>query len=140
MVADAAPPADYDPEDDFAIQIWDAAAKKIRNSTGEIEVPLQASPGFATISASGEEWRVYTLGDARRTVQVAQRMVVRQELAESAAIAAAAPILTVIPLTWLVIGWSLGGVMGSWRSLRRRSPIAAAIARNLSPSRECRGR
>ncbi|MCW5704837.1 MAG: hypothetical protein CFE29_28900 [Bradyrhizobiaceae bacterium PARB1] len=59
LVADAAPPAVYDPEDDFAIQIWDAPAKKIRNSSGGIEVPLQASPGFATISASGEEWRVY---------------------------------------------------------------------------------
>ena len=130
LAADAAPPADHDPEDEFAIQIWDAAGKKIRSSSSGIEIPLQEGPGFATISAGGEEWRVYTLGDSRRTVQVAQRMVVRQELAESAAIAAAAPILIVIPLTWLVIGWSLGGVMG------RLAQLAQAIADRGADSKE----
>jgi two-component system OmpR family sensor kinase len=49
-------------------------------------------------------------------------MSVRQEMAQTAAFQAGAPVLVVIPLAWLVIGWSLGQVLG------RMSNLTNAIA------------
>jgi two-component system OmpR family sensor kinase len=115
----AGPPVEHDPEDDFAIDIWNAAGERLRASPSSIVVPRQPGLGFSTIEAGGEDWRVYTSADAHRTVQVAQRMSVRREFAERAALSAAAPILIVIPLAWLVITWSLGRVLGQLTQLAR---------------------
>lgn len=61
---------------------------------------------------------------------VAQRDKVRQEFARSAAVGAAAPILIVIPLSWLVVGWALNRMLGRLDTLARdianRSAVAAA--------------
>lgn len=108
-----------DPEDDFIIQIWDASGTELRAPVSTLTLPRQPASGFATIKATGEEWRVYTTGDSRRIVQIGQRMRVRQEIAERAAIDAAAPILVVIPLAWLVVSWTLGRMLGRLDGLTR---------------------
>jgi two-component system OmpR family sensor kinase len=55
---------------------------------------------------------------------------VRRELAQAAAYQAAVPILIAIPLAWLVIGWSLGRVLG------RLGSVARTIAERGIESRE----
>jgi len=126
----AGTPGQHDPEDEFVITIWNAAGDLLRNSPSGVALPRQSQTGYATIKAGGEDWRVYLASDARRSVQVAQRMSVRQEMAEAAAIQAGAPILLVIPLTWLVIGWALGQVLG------RLMDLAGEIAERGVDSRE----
>jgi len=54
----------------------------------------------------------------------------REEMAQAAAFQAGAPILIVIPLAWLVIGWSLGQVLG------RMSNLTSAIAARGVDSKE----
>ena len=54
-----------------------------------------------------------------RTVQVAQREVVRQEIAQTAALGAAAPVLIAIPLAWLVVGWAMNRVLARLNALSR---------------------
>ncbi len=117
---DAADPSvKHDAEDDFVISIWNADGSPSRRAGNAIALPRQNRQGFATIFAADEDWRMYQASDGHRTVQVAQRMSVQLEMAENAAIQAAVPILVVIPLAWLVIGWSLGHLLGRVTKLAR---------------------
>jgi two-component system OmpR family sensor kinase len=130
----AGPPVEHDPEDDFSIEIWNAAGELLRASPATIILPRQSAVGFSTINADHEDWRIYTSADDRRTVQVAQRMSVRHEIAERAAIESAAPILLVIPLAWLVIGWSLGRVLGQLTKLARTIAERGADSKEPIPT------
>ena len=115
----AAPSVKHDAEDDFVINVWNANGSPQPRATYAIVLPRQNKQGFATLTTSGEDWRVYQASDGHRTVQVAQRMAVRQEMAQTAALQAGVPILVVIPLAWLVIGWSLGHLLGRVTKLAR---------------------
>jgi two-component system OmpR family sensor kinase len=55
-------------------------------------------------------------------VQVAQRLSVRLELAQNAALQAGLPILIAVPLSWLILLWVIG------RSLKRLERLAGEIA------------
>jgi len=105
-------PADEDREDEFAVTIWDAAGRIIHASLPDLQFPRQSRQGFADLSVAGHRWRVYTTNDGLRTVQVAQRSSVREELARDTAIGAAAPVLIVIPLSWIVVGWAMNRMLG----------------------------
>ena len=104
--------SDEDPEDRFSITIWDANGRVVHQSLPSVQIARQAQPGFANVKAGRELWRVYTTSDSDRTVEVAQRDTVRAEIADSAALGATAPILIVIPLSWLVVGWAMNRVLG----------------------------
>lgn len=103
--------APADPDEEFAIAIWAASGEALRMTKHAASLPRSAHEGFATVRAADEEWRVYLASDGRRSVQAAQRMSVRDEIAQTAAIQAALPVLGVIPLAWLVIGWSITRVL-----------------------------
>ncbi|MDF3813338.1 MULTISPECIES: ATP-binding protein [Rhodopseudomonas] len=120
--ADAPGPSDQDPEDQFAIGIWDADGRLLHASPPDIQIPRQDQAGYADVRAGGELWRVYTTRNALRTVQVAQRDTVRQEIAQGTALGAAAPIIIVIPLSWLVVGWAMN------RLFRRLNALADDLA------------
>ena len=121
-----------DPEDELVIEVWSRAGALLRRTPDAPSVPRLDSAGFATIEAGGRAWRVYQARDADRTVQIAQRMEVRQETATSAATQAGIPILILIPLAWLVVGWSVGQLTGrlqrlaesvAGKSLDSRTPV-----------------
>src|SRR5262249_18624740 len=96
-----APP--HDPEDDFVVQVWDAAGQPVMSSTPPVPIPRAAATGFSEATVDGEEYRVYTAIDRSRTVQVSQQLEVREELAADASLRAAIPIGLLIPLSWLVL-------------------------------------
>ena len=122
--------ADRDPEDQFAITIWDERGRVVHQSLPGINIPRENRAGFSDVKADGELWHVYTTGDGDHTVQVAQRETVRAEIIESAAIGAAAPILIVIPLSWLVVGWAMN------RMLRQLDVLATEIAERSAMATE----
>lgn len=126
----AASPGSHDPEDEFVIDIWTPTGAIVRRTPNAPPIPRLERPGYATVRAGGEEWRAYLARDASRSVQVSQRMSVRQEMAEASAIQAGAPILVLIPLSWLVIGWLLGQLTGRLQSL------AGEIAKRSLDSRD----
>jgi two-component system, OmpR family, sensor kinase len=137
------PPLQHDPEDDFSVEIWDGAGERLRASRSMVYIPRRSQAGFGDVHAAGEDWRVYTSIDGARTVQVAHREVVRQEIAQRAAISAAIPILVVIPLAWLLIGCALGQFLGQLtivasaiaeRSLDSKDPIPLeGVPKEVSP-------
>ncbi len=110
--AAATPAFDQDPEDELAVTIWDADGRIAHASPPDLNIPRQKRGGFADVATNGERWRVYTASDDGRAVQVAQRMTVRDEIAQGAAIGAAAPVLILIPLSWLVVGWAINRTLG----------------------------
>jgi two-component system OmpR family sensor kinase len=128
--AQAPPSLDEDPENRFAITVWDSAGRVLHASLPNVPLPRPAGSGFANAAADGEQWRLYTIRGTDRTVQVAQRETVREEIAESAALGAAAPVLMVIPLSWLVVGLAMRRVLGRLdrlaQDLAQRSTTAAA--------------
>jgi two-component system OmpR family sensor kinase len=115
--ADAPAAGDQDPEDQFAITIWGADGRIVHASLPDIRIPRQTRPGYADVTANGERWRVYTTGGASGTAQVAQRERVREEIAQGTALGAAAPIIIVIPLSWLVVGWAMNVMLGRLKIL-----------------------
>ena len=115
--ADAPAQADQDPEDQFAVTIWDVQGSLVHASLPSVHIPLEIRPGYANAKAAGEDWRVYTAGDSRRMIQVAQQEVVRQEIAQTAALGAAAPVLIAIPLAWLVVGWAMNRMLARLNTL-----------------------
>ena len=121
-VANAPPTADEDPNDLFVITIWDAHGELVHRSVAGVDIPRQSQAGFADMNVDGTRWHVYTLRDDKHEVQAAQREEVRAEIIASAAVGVAAPIMIVIPLSWIVVGWAMS------RMLRRLDELEAGIA------------
>ncbi|KIU52656.1 ATP-binding protein [Bradyrhizobium elkanii] len=125
--ADAPPASDQDPEDQIAVTIWKRGVVAHTTLRG-VEIARPRKPGFENVVIAGEPWRVYSTDNDTWTVQVAQRDKVRQEFARSAAVGAAAPILIVIPLSWLVVGWALNRMLGRLDTLARDIANRSAVA------------
>lgn len=125
-----APTEPQDPEDELVIEVWSHTGAILRRTPNAPSVPRLDAAGFATIDAGGVSWRVYQVRGANRTVQIAQQMEVRREIAASAAIQAGTPILILIPLAWLVVGWSIGQLTG------RLQRLAESVAGKSLDSRE----
>lgn len=113
---------DQDPEDRFAVTIWNAEGQIVHQSLPGVAIPISPTSGFSSVRINGESWRVYTLRGGAQSVEVAQRMTVRDEIASNAAIGAALPVLLLIPFSWLVVGLALH------RTLRRLDILAAELA------------
>ncbi len=113
---------DQDPEDRFAVTIWNAEGQIVHQSLPSVAIPIPQASGFYNAQVNGEAWRIYTLRGPDQTVEVAQRATVRDEIASNAAIGAALPVLLLIPFSWLVVGLALH------RTLRRLDILAAELA------------
>jgi two-component system OmpR family sensor kinase len=105
------------PERDIVITIWkDDQATPYRSTEPSLALPRDAPAGFVTTAVSGEEWRIYTLREPSRVIQVAQRSAVRHELAEESALNTLWPMIVLVPLVWIAV---LLVVRRSWRKLNR---------------------
>ncbi|MDF2117920.1 ATP-binding protein [Roseiarcaceae bacterium H3SJ34-1] len=127
--ADAPQAIDQDPEDQIAVVIWKRGRVEHATARGA-GITRPTKPGYADAVLAGERWRTYSTSNDVWTVEVAQRDTVRQEFARSAAIGAAAPIMIVIPMSWIVVGWALNRMLGrldtAARDIASRSALAAA--------------
>ncbi len=99
-----------DPEDAFVVTIWDFVGAP-RSSDPSFRAPLPKDTGYVNFTAEGEQWRAYAQVGPSRSVQVAQRMVVRDEFATNSALRAVLPFAAMIPLGWLVVGLVVGRVL-----------------------------
>ncbi len=121
--------ADQDPEDSIAVTIWKNNTL-VHSDLPMSQIARSSRPGYADLIIAERRWRSYTTKNDVWMVQVAQRETVRQEIAQTAAIGAAAPILIVIPLSWLVVGFAMNQLFGRLdavaQDLAQRSAGAAA--------------
>lgn len=100
------PPPDppIEAHDAVLIVIRDGSGKIIRRSDDSVDLPPATETGFSDVVANGEGWRTYAIVTADRVIQAAQREETRDELANEAAFHAVAPIVLLIPLSWIVLG------------------------------------
>jgi two-component system OmpR family sensor kinase/two-component system sensor histidine kinase QseC len=121
----------HDPEDDFLIQVWDKNGSLLVSSNSAVAMPRGAATGYSDAEVAGINWRVYTEVEPERTVQVSQQLEVREETAAQASLNAVIPIALLIPLSWLVLNWIIGRIIG--RLDRVAMDIAARDAESTEP-------
>lgn len=121
---------DADVEDDFVVLIWDRDGRLVHRTP--VAPPIERpAPGFSSISVGGKRWRVFSEQVGHRQVAVAQRLDLRTELAGAGALQALLPVLALIPLLGVLIGWI---VLRSLRPLRALSAdVESRPATDLRP-------
>lgn len=96
----------HDPEDTVAVTVWDANGSVVADNSGGA-IPRSTATGFVDVVIRGEKWRMFVTHAHGRTMQVAQRQEVRDEVAEHLALSAALPMLASLPLVWALVALGL---------------------------------
>lgn len=113
---------------DFAIQVWSSEGVRLYYSHPRALLPEHAQLGYLTIRSGDEDWRIYSVQQHGVTVQVAQPMRVRQELAAKAALRTLAPFLLLLPvlgiLVWIMVGRGLRPLEAVAEAVKARTPAA----------------
>ncbi len=101
---------------------------KVISSSGELSHDLNPPPGLATITASGTQWRVFTMLDKKADlrIHILEPLRIRHELSDSITFSLVMPLLIVMPglllLSWLIIGDALRPLRRVSRMVETRSP------------------
>jgi two-component system OmpR family sensor kinase len=128
-------PADFFPNlgNDFIVQVWDPRGVLVYLSGAGVLLPKSAS-GYETVSVDGQDWRVFSLVDPGKTIQVAAPIELRSGRATAMALRILIPVLATIPLygllIWLIVGEGLRPLVQIAGAIRRRAPAS------LEPLRE----
>jgi two-component system OmpR family sensor kinase len=113
--------ADYD----FIVQVWDPGGSRLYLSDRNVLLP-QSRAGFETVSVDGQDWRIYTLSQHDKTIQVAAPLSLRLDRASAMALRILIPIAAVIPLfallIWMLVGYELKPLERIARAIRARAP------------------
>lgn len=109
-------------EQEVVIQIWDNAGLHLYHSRqGHVSLP-RAGPGWTVVTTAHGAWRVFTLVENDRTIQVEQPVHVRRVRAAGMAARVLFPWLLVMPLLGGLIWWLVG------RGLQPLTTIAHALS------------
>jgi signal transduction histidine kinase len=121
-------PGSGDPNQRVVVQIWDPRGVAVYLSNAATPLPLSRAPGFSDLTHEGRQWRMYTARTGPQTIQVAQPISVRTELAAAAALRLLVPILAVLPLlaglVWLILDRGLAPLARVARAVGTRSPAS----------------
>lgn len=116
-----------------AFQVWDARGRLVlRSADAPVTRFAATADGFSNTLAGGEPWRVFSGRDRRSLalVQVAERHAVRHRIATQVALNTLLPMLVVLPLLALLLGWlvtrALRPLQALGHELARRDPRALA--------------
>ena len=95
-----------DKEDfDFVVQVWGADGNRVFPVAEHAAMPRQTTPGFSEVKVRGTTYRIFSMQSRDQTVQIAQDLEARQEMASSLALRTVAPIAVMAPLLMLVVWW-----------------------------------
>jgi two-component system OmpR family sensor kinase len=90
--------------------------------------------GFSNVRANRTTYRIFSIQTNNQTVQVAQDMAVRRNMASNMALRTLAPIAVMMPILMLVVWWVVSGSLEP--VARVRSQVASRQADDLSPVSE----
>jgi two-component system, OmpR family, sensor kinase len=113
---------DADTEDDFVVFVWDEHGQLAHRSADAPAIERPAR-GFTSVMGNGARWRVFSEKVGARQVAVAQRLDLRTELASAGALQALIPVVALVPLLGVLIGWIV------LRSLRPLRALSAEVER-----------
>lgn len=112
---------------DFVVRVWSPEGVRLYFSRPHSALPNIAHLGFETMTTREGLWRAFSLQQRGVTIQVAQPMRVREELAASAALRTVFPFIVLLPLLALLVWFIIG------RGLRPLESVAGAV-KSRSPS------
>lgn len=112
------------------VQVDDLGSQRTYLSRQELALPRAAGEGFRTLQHDGRAWRVFALIGRTQEIQVAQPLAERRTQATAAALRILWPLLALLPLLALAIGWIVGRALRPLEavahSLRARTPNSLA--------------
>jgi two-component system OmpR family sensor kinase len=90
---------------ELVVQVWTPdGVQSFRTVTRE-RLPQRAVLGFSNVQANGKTYRIFSVQTSAQTVQVAQDMAVRRNMAGSLALRTVGPIAVMMPILMLVVWW-----------------------------------
>ncbi|HEU5436047.1 MAG TPA: ATP-binding protein [Telluria sp.] len=119
---------------DLVVQVWTPDGVQVFRTVSSARLPQRAVLGFSNVVANGTTYRVFSVQTNTQTLQVAQDMAVRRNMAGNLALRTVGPIAVMMPILMLVVWWV---VSGSLEPVSRvRSQVASRQADDLSPVSE----
>ncbi|MFN3789371.1 ATP-binding protein [Massilia sp.] len=120
--------------DDMVVQMWSPDGVQVFHSVSRARLPQRAVLGFSNVKANGTVYRVFSIQSENQTVQVAQDLAVRRNMAGNLALRTLGPIAVMMPILMLVVWWVVSGSLEP--VARVRSQVASRQADDLSPVSE----
>lgn len=117
--------------DDMVVQMWSPDGVQVFHSVSRAKLPQRAVLGFSNVKANNTVYRVFSIQTANQTVQVAQDLAVRRNMAGNLALRTLGPIAVMMPILMLVVWWVVSGSLEP--VARVRSQVASRQADDLSP-------
>ncbi len=133
--ADTSTPIDPG-SDDLVVQVWSPDGVRMFRSVSRALLPQRAVLGFSNVKANGTTYRVFSIQSNNQTLQVAQDMAVRRNMAGSLALRTLAPIAVMMPILMLVVWWVVSDSLKPVARVRKQ--VASRQADDLSPVSEAR--
>jgi two-component system OmpR family sensor kinase len=133
----ADPNAAIDPNagnDDLVVQVWSPDGVRMFRSVSRASLPQRAVLGFSNVKANGTTYRVFSIQSNNQTLQVAQDMAVRRNMAGNLALRTLAPIAVMMPILMLVVWWVVSESLTPVARVRKQ--VASRQADDLSPVSE----
>jgi two-component system OmpR family sensor kinase len=119
---------------DLVVQVWTPDGVQVFRSVSRADLPQRAVLGFSNVRANRTTYRIFSIQTNNQTVQVAQDMAVRRNMAGNLALRTLAPIAVMMPILMLVVWWVVSGSLEP--VARVRSQVASRQADDLSPVSE----
>ncbi|MES2128521.1 MAG: ATP-binding protein [Pseudomonadota bacterium] len=119
---------------DLVVQVWTPDGAQVFRTFSRARLPQRAVLGFSNVNANGTTYRIFSVQTPTQTVQVAQDMAVRRNMAGNLALRTVGPIALMVPVLMLVVWWVVSGSLEP--VARVRSQVAARQADDLSPVSE----
>jgi two-component system OmpR family sensor kinase len=119
---------------DLVVQVWTPDGVQVFRTVSRAQLPQRAVLGFSNVEANGTTYRIFSVQTSSQTVQVAQDMAVRRNMAGNLALRTVGPIAVMMPILMLVVWWVVSGSLEP--VARVRSQVAARQADDLSPVSE----
>ncbi|HEV7815861.1 MAG TPA: ATP-binding protein [Janthinobacterium sp.] len=124
-----------DPENnDMVVQVWTPDGVQVFRSLSHAALPQRAVLGFSNVKANGTIYRIFSVQTSTQTVQIAQDMAVRKQMAGSLALRTVGPIAVMAPVLMLVVWWVVSASLAPVARVRKQ--VAARQADDLSPVSE----
>lgn len=120
--------------DDMVVQMWSPDGVQVFHSVSRARLPQRAVLGFSNVRANGTTYRVFSIQANNQTVQVAQDLAVRRNMAGNLALRTLGPIAVMMPILMLVVWWVVSGSLEPVARVRKQ--VASRQADDLSPVSE----
>jgi two-component system OmpR family sensor kinase len=120
--------------DDLVVQMWSPDGVRVFHSVSRARLPQRAVLGFSNVKSNGTTYRVFSIQANNQTVQVAQDLAVRRNMAGNLALRTLGPIAVMMPILMLVVWWVVSGSLEPVARVRKQ--VARRQADDLSPVSE----